>query len=74
MAKKQVEEFEVYEVGVKYPWFGGPCPVPENTLVKCWTKGANGSWEGLPLPAYDWSWDIWGVESDIIAFEIVEDQ
>lgn len=60
-----------YEIGVKYLWGGHEQPVPDDTLVKMWTVGGDGRWEGMTIEAHRLDWSIEKSVSDIKEFEIV---
>jgi hypothetical protein len=61
-----------YQIGKRFEWKGGDCPVAEDTRVRVWF--ACDSDISYIYAAYLWRWDHIGSEYDIIAFEVVVDE
>lgn len=63
-----------YQIGKRYEWAGGDCPVYSKALVRVW-------FNELPAIPYEhvfragfWDWFHTGIAgNDIIAFEVVKD-
>lgn len=61
----------------KIKWEGGACPVPPETMVRCWVWDGKSNEEAVPWAARCWSWG-WSTPGertagDITAYEIVEE-
>ena len=60
------------------PWFGGDCPLPDNVMIKYWTRGAGGLGDfrcrvqDIGRRGCQGVWDRSYSDRDIIAFQILE--
>ena len=58
------------QIGVRYPWAGGECPVDGNTVVRTWLD-RNGVTDPVPAKIVNWKY-YKGLVGNIEFFEIVE--
>lgn len=57
-----------YKVGRWYPWSGGDCPVPYDSVVKT-VRRNTGAWDPMPATLLEWGHDI---SDPIVAFVICQ--
>jgi len=53
------------------PWFGGPCPVDENTTVEVMRRNAFTQLDAHRIKACNTDWLWLGASSDIIAYRVI---
>lgn len=52
------------------PWFGGECPVPDDTITIFLLRGGD---KHATISPTDWRWSDWKTGGDIIAYRVVKE-